>query len=400
MKSTYIYFAALCIITTITFVKHANPMGKILMVLYTFIGFFSVMALKMGLIINDKITFLPYLFLLTVYLISFAPFLFKQYKFSADKLIVTVNKKYIIFAILFILASLVSLKVQLPYALKLLASGDWNENRANLYKGAFTMAYTWYEYYAIQFSSYTRLLGILVGFVLVRSDKKYMWLGFTTILSGASVLIVSAMSQSSRGSIVNIALLLGVLFVFFFNELGNKSRIYFSILIFIGFLAVVPYVVDGTMSRFSDGAIDSLVSYFGQSPVVFNYGVFDIDKLSFGKYAFGNLFDLGNISPSDVGGSWGSGFYTYVGWLYLDWGFIGTIVTASLISWICIRIIRKKTYTVSDIYIVFFVYYSLLQGVFVIGRDYCYNILMTIIIYYFVKVIFDKYTFLIGRYGL
>ena len=198
MKSTYIYFAALCIITTITFVKHANPMGKILMVLYTFIGFFSVMALKMGLIINDKITFLPYLFLLTVYLISFAPFLFKQYKFSADKLIVTVNKKYIIFAILFILASLVSLKVQLPYALKLLASGDWNENRANLYKGAFTMAYTWYEYYAIQFSSYTRLLGILVGFVLVRSDKKYMWLGFTTILSGASVLIVSAMSQSSR----------------------------------------------------------------------------------------------------------------------------------------------------------------------------------------------------------
>ena len=227
-----------------------------------------------------------------------------------------------------------------------------------------------------------------------------MWLGFTTILSGASVLIVSAMSQSSRGSIVNIALLLGVLFVFFFNELGNKSRIYFSILIFIGFLAVVPYVVEVTMSRFSDGAIDSLVSYFGQSPVVFNYGVFDIDKLSFGKYAFGNLFDLGNISPSDVGGSWGSGFYTYVGWLYLDWGFIGTIVTASLISWICIRIIRKKTYTVSDIYIVFFVYYSLLQGVFVIGRDYCYNILMTIIIYYFVKVIFDKYTFLIGRYGL
>ena len=86
--------------------------------------------------------------------------------------------------------------------------------------------------------------------------------------------------------------------------------------------------------------------------------------------------------------------------MFIDWGIIGTILLAVFIALITKQIIKKEMYSIADVFLLFFIYYTLLQGVFVIGRAYIYNIVFTVLLSWFVKIFFDKYTLKIGRLRL
>lgn len=400
MIQTYIYAALLLVLTLFFIVKRYNKMGLILMALYSVIGVIALVAVRQGRFETQNLTMFPYIYLILIYIIAFSPFLSRTTNLSLEKLKFNINQKYVIFAYIFIITSLISLSFYWPQVKQLLSSGEWNANRASLYDGSLTFNTVWYQYYSLQFSGYTRLLGILIGFVFLREKKKEL-IGWGCIIVGAATEILSAMYTSSRGSIVNIVLLLIIMYMFFFNDLEKDKRRFFVVLSCLALVAIVPYVIEVTVSRFSTiGASNSLVDYLGQAPVVFNYGVSPINKHLYGEYTLGRLFGGRSISPSELGGTWGSGFYTFVGWLFIDWGVTGTIVVASLIAYITNQIIRRKMYSIADLFIVFFVYYTLLQGVFVIGRAYIYNIVMAVFIYWFVKLFFEKYTIVIGRLRL
>lgn len=381
------------------FVTKQNLMGKMLWLLYTIVGVCSVIAMKKGLLHTD-VTIFPYMFLILIYLIVFFPFLDKSINFNVKKLTSEINIKYLIFIYIFIFAGLITISYYIPLVKQLMISGAWNENRNNLYSGNFHFSFTWYQYYALQFVEYTKLLGMVLGFLILRSGKRSA-LGLTAIIISCISTILSAMYQSSRGAIVNVVLLLFAMLLFFYREMSDNKKRLIIICLLLGIVMVIPYMIEVTISRFSSGgAFDSLLNYFGQPPVVFNYGVIPIKKHLFGTYAFGNLFGIEPINPADIGGLWGSGFYSFVGWLFIDWGYIGTILLSILISFFTRLIIAKKKYDIADVFLLFFIYYTLLQGVFVIGQDYCYNILMSIIIYILVKVFFDKYTFILGKIKL
>lgn len=399
MIKTYIYAGIMLMIFFVLCITRKNLMGKIIWLLYTVISVFSVIAMKDGLL-DTNVTIFPYLFLIIIYLIVFFPFLEKSANFTIEKLTSKINIKYLIFIYIFIFAGIITIIYYIPLVKQLMESGAWNQNRNNLYSGTFHFSYTWYQYYALQFVGYTKLLGMIVGFVILRSGERTI-LGLAAITVSCVSSILSAMYQSSRGGIVNIVLLVFVMLLFFYREMSSSKKRLMIICFIVGIIIIIPYVIDVTVSRFSsDDALDSVISYFGQPPVVFNYGVAPIEKHLFGTYAFGNLFGMEFISPADIGGSWGSGFYSFVGWMFIDWGYVGTILVSILIAFITRYIIAKKKYDIADIFLLFFIYYTLLQGVFVIGRDYCYNILMAIVIYILVKVCFDKYTFLLGRIKL
>ena len=399
MIQTNIYTVLMIFFALYVIAKHFNKMGVILVVWYAIIGVMASVAADQGCFGGRSISILPYFFLIFIFAIAFSPFLSRKSDVSVGKLVFETNVKYVIFAWLFMIASIISISFYLPQVMDLLSTGAWNANRANLYSGSLSFNTAWYQYYSLQFSEYTRLLGLIVGFAFLRNNE-HVKLGWACILLGVATETMSAMYTSSRGSIVNIAILVGVIYVFFYQDLERKKRNLIVFLSCIALLAVVPYVLEVTVSRFSSEASSSLIEYFGQSPVVFNYGVSGINKYLYGEYAFGSLFGGRGISPTDVGGSWGSGFYTFVGWLFIDWGWIGTIIVASIIAFLIDYIIKKGTYLISDVYIIFFVYYTLLQGVFVIGRDYMYHIVAAILIYWFLKIFFDKYTFKIGRIEL
>lgn len=400
MIQTYIYTTLMLAITLFFKIKKYNKMGLILMALYSAIGVMASVAVRQGRIESQNLTMFPFIFLILIYIIVFSPFLCRTTNLSVEKLKFNINQKYIIFAYIFIITSLVSISFYFPQVLNLLSSGAWNANRASLYDGTLTFNAAWYQYYSLQFSGYTRLLGILIGFVFLKEKQKEL-IGWGCIIVGVATEIFSAMYTSSRGAIVNIVLLLIVIYIFFYNDLKKGKRRFFVVLGCLTLAAIVPYVIDVTVSRFSDsGASSSFVDYLGQAPVVFNYGVAPINKHLYGEYTLGKLFGGRSISPSELGGSWGSGFYTFVGWLFIDWGGVGTIVVASLIAFITYQIIKKEAYSIAELFLVFFIYYTLLQGVFVIGRAYIYNIVATVFIYWFVKLFFEKYTIVIGRWRL
>lgn len=400
MIQTYIYTALLLVLTVFFIMKRYNKIGLILMMLYSAVGVVASVAVQQDRFESQDITMFPYIFLILIYIIVFSPFLYWTTNFSVEKLTFGINQKYVIFAYIFIITSFISLLYYWPQVKQLLSSGAWNANRANLYEGSLTFNTVWYQYYSLQFSGYTRLIGLLVGFAFLREKKKVL-IGWSCIIAGVATEIFSAMYTSSRGSIVNIVLILIVMYVYFFNDLEKDKKRFFVVLGCLAMLVVVPYVIDVTVSRFSTtGTWNSLVDYFGQAPVVFNYGVAPINKHLYGEYALGKLFGGRSILPIELGGSWGSGFYTFVGWLFIDWGVGGTIVVALVIAYITKQIISRNTYSLADLFIIFFIYYTLLQGVFVIGRSYIYNIVSAVFIYWFIKLFFEKYTIVIGRLRL
>lgn len=369
-------------------------MGILLILLYFFISLNSIIVMKNSLINTDGITIIPYIFLLLIYFILFMPFIIKN-EFSVKKLKYKINKRYTIFSIIFIICSLLTIKIYFPVVKELLISGNWLENRNILYSGQRVLNYNTIEYYALQFTSYTKLLFVILGFAMLRvqNNKKVNIIGFTNIINYLIVDVMSAISTSSRGAIVNIFLLIIALYLFFYKDFNISQNRIIKVAILLFLIYIIPYVISVTFSRFSSNSVNSLISYFGMSPVVFNNSVFNITKHLHGAYAFGNLFTNINFRPDMIGGTWGTNFYTFVGWMYIDWGLIGTFLISIGISFFLFFKIKKKKYYISDIYIIFFIYYTLLQGTFVIGRDYCYNIVSAIVIYFFLRFIFDKTIF-------
>ncbi len=162
-------------------------------------------------------------------------------------------------------------------------------------------------------------------------------------------------------------------------------------------LIVVPYLIAVTVSRFSDAAQNSVVYYLGQPPFMFGLETQDLKSPMFGRFAFGVLFGDDKF-PVEFG-SWIHGFYMFFGWLYADWGFVGTFIIGLLWSCILTRKIRKDTYTLPDIYVIFTCYNLLLQGTFTIGRAKCYEIISYFFIYW-VRCVLSKYSFSIGNHNL
>lgn len=394
MIQTFFYslFLFVCIIFCI--LKKKNIMGILLVSLYFLISINSLVVIKKELINISNITFIPYIYLGLIYFIIFLPFFLKN-DFSVKKLTYTINKRYIIFSVVFIICSLITIKVYYNDVKNLLITGNWMENRNELYSGRYVIQYNFIEYCALQFSNYTKLIATIVGFAMLRSktNKKINLLGFCNIICFMIVDIMSAINTSSRGAIVNLFLLIVSMYLFFYKDFNVSKRRFVKIIFCIFLICIIPYVISVTFSRFSSNSTDSLISYFGMSPVVFNNSVFNITKHLHGAYAFGNLFTNINFRPDMIGGTWGTNFYTFVGWMYIDWGLIGTFLISISISFFLFFKIKKKKYYISDIYIIFFIYYTLLQGTFVIGRDYCYNIVSAIVIYFFLRFIFDKTIF-------
>ena len=397
MIQTYIYMIAMIVMTIFAFVNKYNVMGKILLILYTMISLAATITVKNDLPSVSNISVSAYLFLIIIYIIAFYPYLTRKTRFDVKKLTFTINKKYIAFAWIYIISSLICIAYFIPHIRRLYSLGNWMENRNELYSGALFSNHKWYEYCALQFTGYTTVLALVLGFALIR-NREHSKLGILTLIAAAVSNGFSSIYQSSRGGILNLVLLIVVLYIFFYNDLENNKKRAITVISFAGIIAIMPYLIDVTVSRFtSSGSINSIVNYFGQPPVVFNTGVFPISQHLYGRYAFGKLFGPDGFAPSQIGGSWGTGFYTFVGWLYIDWGLAGTPIVTIIISAITIYFIQKKKYCIADLYIIFFMYYSLLQGVFVIGRNYCYNIVMSVAIYIFVKLFFDKVFFVVGN---
>lgn len=389
MLDTFLYFTII-VLLIIFFIKiKSNILGIFLLISY---GFIALASIGLCLFPNSElnisnITFLPYLYLIIAYLIFFAPFLYSKKDLSSSKVIFKINKYYLIFAFLYITASLITIKISIPFASLMLQLGDW----AASYREETPVIYSnFIEYVAILFTSYTRLLALILGVLMFRKYQllKYKYIAFFLILSGIVTQIFSAIICTSRSMIFEIFLLLPAIYLFFYNDIDNKRKKIINTVILLSLLYVLHFFIDVTISRFeSRGIFDSMLSYMGQAPIVFNTQMFGIlDHFLYGDYTLGNLYGIKSFSPLSIGGLWGTRFYTFVGWLYVDWGEIGTIICGLLLNLCCYLFIKKKSFDISDVYILFSYYLFLIKGVFVIGRSYVIQIIAIVIIYFVLKI--------------
>lgn len=395
-----LYFILLILIAILGTLKGANILGRILYWLYATIGLCAVIAIYDG-ALNSKQLVIPYLYLILVYLIYFAPFMKRDTDFSVSKLNTRVNNRYVFFLVVYVLCTIITIKCFLPSIISLFASGNWAMNRYNLYLGEMTFPYSnTFELIVMNATDYFRLMALVVSFAILREEgvqkKKYI-IAFSGIISAVVSMLCSAIYTSSRGTVVNTFILVIALYCFFQNDFEKNKKRYFIIIASLGVAAVIPYLLEVTISRFTTGASSAVISYFGQAPIVFSSGVWDINKYMYGDFAFGKLFGHSSFSEASIGGTWDNGFYTFVGWLFIDWGPIGVLLLGVLIALITNRFMRKQEYLISDVYLIMFFYSTLLQGVFVIGRSYCYTMVVSFVIYFIFKVFFDKYKFKIGR---
>lgn len=412
MIATEVYLIILLLLTIYTFARKSNVLGKLLFFMYTVVAFFSVLSLNKGIIDSSNITFIPYFYLILCYMLFFVPFTKRDTVCNADKLVTVVDGKIKFIAIIYIVCAFVAISCYLPSVLKLLEEGSWVTNRVSLYRDELAAPYSnRIQFYAIQFAGYFRTLAFVIGFSLLRKAKHdysepntyfkekrtEKLVGYLTIASAIAYMAIASMYSSSRGSIVNVFIFVMAVYLFFYYEIETDKRRFITIMAVLAVAVIAPYIVEVTVSRFSSGGSgDSVIWYLGQAPIVFNKSIFYLPKHSWGDFGIGILWGA-PFSEASVGGSWNTGFYTFVGWLNIDWGPIGVIIIGLVVAFLVGKIVNKEQYRISDVFLILTYYQTLTNGVFVIGRSYIYTIVGSIFIYLMLRLFVEEKVYLLGN---
>jgi len=405
MQETIAYLSVLILILIYCIAKHKGVLGIILLALYTGEAVFSVLCLKndsLRIMLSDyRITLGPYVLLVVSLLLYFSPFLHANKIFSASKYVTRVNLKYVGFAYIYIICGVITLLCCLPTLITMVQAGNWSESYG---EGSVLPYNNFIEYFATNFCSYLRILAIIVGFSMMRDDnyKKRHIIPIALLGVAGGTAISDAILSTSRSMLYDIAILVLMVYVFFYSQMEKNKKRFVTVITSIAAVAILALFVNITISRFSSrGTMDFVLSYLGQAPVVFNSQVVGtVDKFSYGYYAFGQLFSNESFNQMEVGGTWDARFYMFTGWIYLDWGPVGLLMIGIIVAYALDKLVKKKEYVISDLYLLFSYLLILLKGVFVIGRGYCYNIVASVFIYIILKIFFDKYVFVIGKHRL
>lgn len=401
MGGVWLYFIVLALATIIGFARKWNPLGKIIVLIYTVLACIGLFIPSRGSLLyvaklDESIATIPLmLFLLASYFLYFSPFLRKNVNFSVKNLNYSINRNYKIFTYIYIAFGILYIIIYSRYVVALLQGGDWAANRLLMLGD--TAEYpdsNIIEKIAILFVNYFQLLALIVSFLLLR-DKNKRRIGIILLVVICGCEFCNDIYVSSRGMLAQFAMLLLALYFFFYPDIERTNKRFINIMIILLVVTIGPYLAAVTISRFSSQVVNSLVYYFGQPPYVFALEANQITEPMFGRFAFGPL--LGDAKYLDAYGSWDHMFYTFVGWIFADWSYLGTIIIGIVAAFTFGRLIKKEKMEMCDIFILLAYYRLLVQGAFTIGRTRCYELIITCIIYVLLKHVTDRFIFVFGR---
>lgn len=394
MLEISVYAVALILIMTNRAIAKCNRAGFFLLGLYTFIAVMAVCSVAMGLVNPAGSRIWPYLLLIACYLIALYPLLREESRQLESSIDFKLPRFYTFFAVVYIVAAIVMVACYLPSVLGNLQSGEFSLNRRAYYSGEIVSPYrNSIDHYCSLFASYMYYLAITVSFFLFTdASGKRVKLGIALLISAVSTQICMAVFTSSRGSIFIAGCTIAAVYLLLKSRLPGKSKYAVIILAVICLAFTVPYVLNVTEDRFSysSTASNSLVQYFGEPPVVFNTGVSVIDDYMYGANVFGVLFDLSKPLQGSIGGSWGTRFYTFVGWFFLDWGVIGALIGTSVFAFAIAAVLRKRPLRLSDVYILVFYINEIVNGAFVLGDSAIIVILFNVCVYLALRICVDN----------
>ena len=381
MLYTICYFSALVSVVIIFIRYKLGIMSVILLAEQAVIAFFAILCIKENLIPSNQLRIWPYLLLAFSGVVCCMPFVYFQKRHSENaEFDVDINILRI-FAIVYIFLTFFAIATYWPHVKELLISQEWGANRDYRYDNEFVVANNIFEWIGINSMKYLSVPAIMTYFIL-ECKNEYSGVRYALLFAIIIGNFMRAMDDSSRGIILDFFLLLVSAFFAFSRWMPkrNKRKLY----MLFGTLGVVALIfgIAVTTSRFDkrsaefgeNSSFGSLIYYFGQSPVVFNNNVSHADNPLLGLHMFGVFFPFLGIpdtfSQALTGTWWSTWFYTYVGYFYVDYGLLGTIIIIVCLSYCIYRLTDKQNISLSSLCILFYFYSFIQKGLFVIGRTY------------------------------
>lgn len=227
-------------------------------------------------------------------------------------------------------------------------------------------------YIATVYEQYFKIVCVIWGFNCLCQKRRLpsiLFFSFPFISSFGDGIFMG-----SRNTIVMAVMLYVCAYVLYRKIIPSKTKkIIFISSLLIGTI-VVLYLLAITESRFgvdTQAAKDNgIVSYLGQSMLQFNYGVADTDHRIFGgALNFKNTYNLLGIQlpptfrTDYLGTHVGTGFITLVGFLVIDFGYLGTIIFCLLFPLLMKGVcLRNKGFNLPILYIFLFYLTRMLRG--------------------------------------
>lgn len=295
---------------------------------------------------------------------------------------------------MYIITGIVSIYYTLPNAIMIIQSGDYFEIRNSLYQGEEASLYhSQLERLCKNISSYLSPFGIVMGFYqLVKPDRKWYivipllgtWLVNTFL--GATLI-------ASRGIVAVLILRVLLVFVIFKAAIPSKIQKIFIGTIGVLCIPVFFYLMAVSVSRFGEAnANSSIFMYLGHAMQNLNENCIGaMHSFAWGKYAlsyFGSILGF-SFGPDDfvkLGYTGGTGFYTFLGAFYIDFGPIFTVLFCALLSVFIKKYTTKYSKSFSDLIIIVYFATFFINGIFVTALGYAIQWIMLWVVYEIVKI--------------
>ena len=357
---------------------HTIDCGFLLIGIWSFVAIMGVF-LYMSEPYTWDVTLPPFLFLFIAFLLFSRMFVFplKNADLAIESFVYKQNRIFDALCILFIFCAFINL-VTMDFNMSALTDAETVADE--LYdKAVGSASKKAYSNIIQRFTmNYTSWFGTaaLIGMFSAMCQKRRS----LAVLLAIAIYVpgfFSAVMRGSRSMIFSIIMMF-ISCYFFYKKYIPKStkKTIYKIVVFWGSF-VVLYLVGVTIARFGRGgdAGDSLLSYFGQSMLNYNFGLADsFDGTYHGARTFKNVLGwVGIPAPvysSDLlfGTHFGTDFVTFIGMLLLDFDYIGTIILAIILPWIIKKFcFNKSAFSIAKLYLYLFFLNRLIFGVFVNG---------------------------------
>lgn len=388
-------------------------LGGLLLGVYTVSSVFSVFFFHDPFIKytihNVELSIEPFLYLLVVLMIFFIPIL--RFNENNIKTFIKPNiSKFKILAWLAIITSTVTVLLVIPFVLKNM-SGDISLNRNDtMSSGGIKYTTNGFLDKVIMVARSLEKISMLMLFYcfFILKDKKLKLIQYLLIIPAIISPSLLALSYVARGPLLFLILLVFAMFFLFRKHMSNKTKKRFmASFISMGVVLMIVFAAI-TISRFgksSQRTDDFGISFFfykyaGENFVNFNGLLYNGQQgLMYGENCFpyfANALGIGNRTSLDEHRYVGEAktgvpiwvFYTFVGDLCIDFGKLGTLIFAILISLISLRYIKvsdRVPFHRLTIYVL--LYSTYLEGLFIFNlQGTNQTIIIAILIYIYLRV--------------
>lgn len=369
------------------FTRRRVDVPFMLILLYAIIALMGVIFLP-DFSEKRQIELWPFIYLVFVCYLYFIPIIRAKgvYNYSSD---IKITSGLKLMFVLYILCAIIKIGGDFVFVKNAILNGDWLMMKADLYNGVSIgnrnsiIAYLANLYVSV----FMHAILIYSMYTFTKADISIVKSIFLLFIA-LTPYIMECILYVYRGGLLTISYLILMTFLLYYRKMVYRKRMVLIIGLSVVASLILVLTLAISLSRFGESdAGGSIVSYLGQSMLVFNAGIAtQISSYANGRFFFLNFLGLNKSdvwidSLYGISTSNGSALNTFVGCSYVDFGPFLTIIIAIIISYLLLRIFKKKSISFADLYLFTFYLDFLILGVFHCTEGFSLRIFMATALY-------------------